>query len=56
VKKIFKPSGIFLIVEPPFHVNRKQFAQTLRYAEQAGFAVIERPKRKGGISALLRVQ
>ena len=56
VRKLLKPSGIFLIVEPPFHVNRKQFAQTLRCAEQSNLAVIDRPKRKGGFSALLSPQ
>ena len=53
VKKVVKPTGRLLIVEPPFHVNRKQFSQTLDHAEQAGFTVIERPKRKGGFCALL---
>ena len=53
VKKILKPTGTFLIVEPPFHVSRKQFAQTLRCADQADLALIDRPKRKGGFSALL---
>lgn len=53
VKKILKPTGTFLIVEPPFHVSRNQFNQTLRCAEQADLVVIDRPKRKGGFSALL---
>ncbi|NNK15059.1 MAG: class I SAM-dependent methyltransferase, partial [Desulfofustis sp.] len=34
VKKLLKPTGRLLIVEPPFPVSRKQFAQTLRYAAQ----------------------
>ena len=55
VKKVVKPTGRLLIVEPPFHVNRKQFSQTLDHAEQAGLTVIERPKRKGGFCALLAV-
>ena len=53
VKKILKPTGTFLIVEPPFHVSRKQFNQTLRYADQADLSIIDRPKRKGGFSVLL---
>jgi ubiquinone/menaquinone biosynthesis C-methylase UbiE len=53
VKNLLKPTGTFLIVEPPFHVSRKQFSQTLKCAEQADLAVIDRPKRKGGFSALL---
>ena len=53
VKKIVKSTGRILIVEPPFHVSRKQFRKTLKCAEHADLAVIERPKRKGGLSALL---
>ena len=53
VKKVVKPTGRILIVEPPFHVSRKQFSQTLDHAEQAGLTVVERPKRKGGFCALL---
>lgn len=56
VKKIVKPTGRLLVVEPSFHVSRKQFTQTLRCAEQADLAVIERPKGKGGFSALLAVR
>ena len=56
VKKILKPSGRILIVEPPIHVSRKQFNLTLECAEQAGLDVIDRPKRKGGFSALLAVR
>ena len=55
VKKIVKPTGRILIVEPLFHVSKKQFSQTLGHAEQAGLAIVERPKRKGGFSALLTV-
>lgn len=56
VNKILKPTGRLLIVEPPFHVSKKQFSQSLRYAEQSDLAVIDRPKRKGGLSALLAVR
>ena len=56
LKNILKSSGRILIVEPPFHVSRKQFNQTLEYAEQADLSVVDRPKRKGGLSALLAVR
>ena len=56
VNKILKPTGRLLIVEPPFHVTKKQFSQSLRYAEQSDLAVIDRPKRKGGLSALLAIR
>lgn len=52
VRQLLKPTGSFLIVEPPFHVSKKAFAHTLDYAEQAGLAILDRPKRKGGKSAL----
>ena len=53
LKKLLKKGGTLLVVEPPFHVNRKAFLKSLRLAEQAGFTVLERPRWKGGMSMLL---
>ena len=53
VRRLLKPGGIFLVVEPPFHVTQKAFITTLGLAERAGFVILDRPKRKGGKSALL---
>ena len=55
IRKLLKPTGSCLIVEPPFHVNEKKFSQTLGWAEQAGLTITDRPKRKGGKSALLHI-
>ena len=53
LRMLLKPSGSILIVEPLFHVSRKDFAETLSIAEQTGLVIIDRPKGKGGKSALL---
>jgi ubiquinone/menaquinone biosynthesis C-methylase UbiE len=39
-----KQNGKLLIVEPPFHVSKKGFADTIKKANSAGFTEIERPK------------
>jgi len=44
VGSILKPNGHALIVEPPFHVSKKAFEETIRKARDAGFTPVERPK------------
>lgn len=41
---ILKPSGQVLVVEPPFHVSKKAFDETLNKAHNAGLTVVKRPK------------
>jgi ubiquinone/menaquinone biosynthesis C-methylase UbiE len=41
---ILKPDGQVLIVEPPFHVSKSAFEETVRIAWDAGFAVVEKQK------------
>jgi ubiquinone/menaquinone biosynthesis C-methylase UbiE len=41
---ILKPNGQVLIVEPPFHVSKSAFEETIRKARDAGFTFVERPK------------
>lgn len=41
---LLKADGRFLIVEPPFHVSKKEFAETMEKAEANGFTLVERPK------------
>ena len=53
VKGHLKPEGKVLVVEPPFHVNRRKFTQMKQRAEAVGFAILDTPKRKGGSSLLL---
>ena len=41
---IVKPQGQVLIVEPPFHVSKSSFEETVRIAANTGLIVIESPK------------
>jgi ubiquinone/menaquinone biosynthesis C-methylase UbiE len=41
---ILKPAGQILITEPPFHVSKKAFAESIKKARAAGFIPVERPK------------
>jgi ubiquinone/menaquinone biosynthesis C-methylase UbiE len=44
IETILKPDGQVLIVEPPFHVSKTAFEETVRKARDAGFVDVERPK------------
>ncbi|NTV15833.1 MAG: class I SAM-dependent methyltransferase [Chlorobiaceae bacterium] len=44
IRTIVKPQGQILIVEPPFHVSKSSFEETVRIAGDAGLIVIEKPK------------
>ena len=44
IKSILKPNGQVFIVEPPFHVSKNAFEETIKKAGDAGFIPIERPK------------
>jgi ubiquinone/menaquinone biosynthesis C-methylase UbiE len=44
IVKILKPNGQVLIVEPPFHVSKTAFEETIRKARKAGLTEVERPK------------
>ena len=39
-----KPDGLFLLVEPIFHVPKKSFLRTIQTANKIGFIVKEMPK------------
>ncbi|MFC2169886.1 class I SAM-dependent methyltransferase [Acidobacteriota bacterium] len=41
---ILKPSGQVLLVEPPFHVSKQAFEETIGKARSAGLTPVERPK------------
>ena len=43
LQTIIKPNGKLFIVEPPFHVSKKAFAETIKKATTAGFAEVKRP-------------
>jgi len=44
IKSILKPNGQVFIVEPPLHVSKTAFEETIRKAQNAGFTPVERPK------------
>jgi ubiquinone/menaquinone biosynthesis C-methylase UbiE len=44
MKSILKQNGRVFIVEPPFHVSKTAFEETIRRARDAGFTPVERPK------------
>ena len=44
IGSILKPNGKVFIVEPPFHVSKTAFEETIRKARDAGFTTVERPK------------
>jgi len=44
IETILNPNGQLLIVEPPFHVSKTAFEETIRKAKAAGFTEVERPK------------
>jgi ubiquinone/menaquinone biosynthesis C-methylase UbiE len=44
IKSILKQNGKLFIVEPPLHVSKKAFDETIRKALVAGFTSIESPK------------
>lgn len=44
IETILKPGGQVFMVEPPFHVSKKAFENTINKANNAGLAVVERPR------------
>jgi ubiquinone/menaquinone biosynthesis C-methylase UbiE len=44
IRAILKPNGQVLIVEPPFHVSKKAFEETLEKARGAGLTTADGPK------------
>jgi ubiquinone/menaquinone biosynthesis C-methylase UbiE len=43
-KQILNPDGKLLIIEPNFHVTKKDFQNMILKLEKAGFKIVERPK------------
>jgi len=41
---LLKPAGQVMMVEPPIHVSKKAFNETVKIAQAAGFIEVERPK------------
>jgi ubiquinone/menaquinone biosynthesis C-methylase UbiE len=54
MKTVLKKSGEMLIVEPKFHVSKKDFDEMLLALTRLGFEVVERPKIFFSRSVLVR--
>jgi len=54
LENILKPNGQLLIVEPPFHVSKKAFEDTIKKTREAGFKEVERPKMLFNKAVLLK--
>lgn len=53
VESLLKFGGKALVVEPPFHVSKKDFAETISMAEKAGLSAAKGPKLFPNKSAIL---
>ena len=51
---ILQQQGQVLIVEPPVHVSKSAFAETIRNAGSAGFVIVARPKMVFSRAVLLK--
>ncbi|MCJ7488192.1 MAG: class I SAM-dependent methyltransferase [Candidatus Aminicenantes bacterium] len=54
MKSIIKQNGRVFIVEPPFHVSRMAFEDTIGRARDAGFTPVERPRVFLGRTVILK--
>ena len=54
IETILKPNGQLLIVEPPLHVSKKTFENTVGKAIAAGFKEVNRPKLLFNKAVLLK--
>jgi ubiquinone/menaquinone biosynthesis C-methylase UbiE len=51
---LLKPGGQILILEPPFHVSKKEFEKMIEIARGAGFLVVKKPKSLLGKTVVLK--
>ena len=54
IASVLKPDGQILIVEPPLHVSRRAFEDTLMAALSVGLKLLERPRVLFSKAALLQ--
>jgi len=53
LSSVLKPDGRLLLVEPPFHVSRKGFEETIGRARTAGLIPVDRPHVRLGRAVVL---
>ena len=44
IASLLKPDGQLFIVEPPFHVSKSEFNETIKKARKAGLDLVETPR------------
>ncbi|MCW9097168.1 MAG: class I SAM-dependent methyltransferase, partial [Ignavibacteriaceae bacterium] len=54
IETILKPNGQILIVEPPFHVSKSAFENTIQKAKAVGFTEVKRPNVLFNKAVILR--
>jgi ubiquinone/menaquinone biosynthesis C-methylase UbiE len=54
IADLLKPNGQVLIVEPPLHVSKKAFDETIETARNAGLMPVDRPKVFFGLAMRLQ--
>jgi hypothetical protein len=54
MESILKPNGQVFIVEPPFHVSKTAFEETIAKARDAGFTPVGRPRVFLGRAVILK--
>lgn len=54
LRPLLKTDGQIYMVEPPFHVSKQDFEETIKKANLAGLTVVERPKLFPNKTAMLK--
>jgi ubiquinone/menaquinone biosynthesis C-methylase UbiE len=54
IRSLLKPEGKVLLVEPPFHVTKREFSETVHKARTAGLIQLESPKVFMGRTAVFK--
>jgi len=55
MKTMLRPEGQVLVVEPPFHVSRSAFKETINTAQNTGFTLTDKPKVFLSKTAVLKI-
>ena len=55
IKSILKPDGILFIIEPKFHVSKKEFEKTVKKSAMVSFKLIKKPKVRLSQAAVLKI-
>ncbi|MBN1463050.1 MAG: methyltransferase domain-containing protein [Paludibacteraceae bacterium] len=50
IASMLKPRGILYFAEPPGHVSKEEFEESISFAEKAGFVIREKPTSKKGLT------